>query len=330
MSLFKNQERIPVKDLVVGARITQFYKVVKLNKRAKKNGESFLTLVLMDKTGKIEAKIWNNVESYLKFIKPGEIYKMQGQVNEYMNKKEIKIESLSPISVSDNKPDPKEFEEQADYDTDELFDEMIATIKNHLKNEFLIKLINKFQTKYQNQFKEHYGAQKIHHAYIGGLLEHTYSVVKLAIQVAEHFHLDQDLLMTGALFHDIGKIKEFDIKPSINTTLEGGLVGHIVIGNQIFLELKNNIDDFPEDLSLRIQHLIISHHGEKEFGSPEVPKIPEAYALHLIDLLDSKLKIFHQTAAQSETGDIFSDYIHVLNRRIHVPKDKKDKNDQKE
>lgn len=327
MSLFKNQEEIEVKDLQVGDRIKQYYKILKINKRSKKNGDPFLTLELMDKTGKIEGKIWNNVESYLKLVKPGDIYKIQGMVNEYMNKIEIKIESLKPISPEDPKPNLEDFVEQPPYDTDKLFSEMIATFNSNLKNEFLVRLIDRFQNKYQGRFKEHYGAQKIHHAYIGGLLEHTYSVVKLAIKIADHYNLDKDLMMIGALFHDLGKIKEFEIKPAINTTMEGGLIGHIIIGNQIFLELKNDIDHFPEDLSIRIQHLIISHHGEKEFGSPEVPKIPEAYALHIIDLLDSKLKIFQKITEQSENGNSFSEYIHALNRRIHIPKNEKKRDD---
>jgi len=330
MSLFENPKKISVKDLQIGDRIKQYYKILNVNKRTKKNGEPFLTLEFMDKTGKIEGKIWNNVESYLKLIHPGEIYKIQGMVNEYMNKKEIKIESLQSLSSNDKKPNPEDFVEQPAYDTKKLFSEMINSIKSNLKNEFFLQLIDRFQKKYQEHFKEHYGAQKIHHAYIGGLLEHTNSVIKLAIHIADHYNLDKDLLMIGALFHDIGKIKEFDIKPSVTTTLAGGLVGHIVIGNQIFLELKNEIDKFPEDLSLKIQHLIISHHGEKEFGAPEIPKIPEAYALHIIDLLDSKLQIFHQITEQSDTGNIFSDYIHVLNRRIHLPQKESDSDDSKE
>jgi 3'-5' exoribonuclease len=281
----------------------------------------------MDKTGKIEGKVWRNVESTLKMVQSGEIFKIQGLVNEYMNKKEIKIESIAPITSKDQKPNPEDFEEQPAFDTSALFNEMISGLKSNLKNDFLLQLIDRFQKKYQERFKQHYGAQKIHHAYPGGLLEHTYSVVKLAIFIAEQYNLDKDLLMIGALFHDIGKMKEFDIKPSIKTSLEGGLVGHIIIGNQIFLELKNEIDHFPENLSIKIQHLIVSHHGEKEFGSPEVPKIPEAFALHIIDMLDSKLQIFQQITDQTETESIFSEYIHALNRRIHIPKNEPDHGD---
>jgi 3'-5' exoribonuclease len=324
MTLFNQIEKIAIKDLKVGDRINQYYKILNINKRTKKNGEPFLTLELMDKTGKIEGKIWNNVESTLKMVQPGDIYKIQGLVNQYLNKKEIKVETITTISTNDQQPNPDDFVEQPLFDTSQLFNEMITILKSNLKNDFLLKLIDRFQTKYQKQFEKHYGAQKIHHAYLGGLLEHTHSVVKLAVSIADHYHLDKELLMIGALFHDIGKIKEFDIKPSIGTTLEGGLVGHILIGNQIFLELSNEIDNFPENLSIKIQHLIVSHHGEKEYGSPEVPKIPEAFALHIIDLLDSKLKIFQQVIDQSETENIFSEYIHTLSRRIHIPENEPD------
>ena len=325
MTLFNQLEKKTVKDLKVGDRINQYFKILNINKRTKKNGDPFLTLEFMDKTGKIEGKIWNNVESTLKMVKSGEIYKIQGLVNEYLNKKEIKVETITTISSNERKPNPDDFVEQPPFDTAQLFNEMITILKSNLENDFLLQLVDRFQTKYQKQFEKHYGAQKIHHAYLGGLLEHTHSVVKLAVFIADHYNLDKELLLIGALFHDIGKIKEFDIKPSIGTTLDGGLVGHIIIGNQIFLELRNEIDNFPENLGIKIQHLIVSHHGEKEFGSPEVPKIPEAFALHIIDLLDSKLKIFQQVTDQSETENIFSEYIHTLSRRIHIPGNEPDR-----
>ncbi len=320
MNLFDSQTKKFIKELQVGQQVDAYYKLQALEKRLKKDGTSFLAIELMDKTGKIPAKIWDNAEASLKILKPGNVYRLKGYVNEYMNKKEIKVDSIRPVSTSDKDFDAGDFVEKSNFDTGALFSQLIETVKSNLTRPYYLQLVDGFAAAYGDKFKNHYGAQKIHHAYLGGLLEHTYSMVKLAVFIAGHYSLDKELLVIGTLFHDVGKIFEFTITPVPQATMQGGLVGHIVLGNAIFLELKNKIQGFPEELSCKIQHLIISHHGEKEFGSPEVPMIPEAYALHVIDLLDSRVKIMEEAIKNSETGGLFSDYINALGRRLYVEK----------
>jgi 3'-5' exoribonuclease len=320
MDLFESQMKKFIEDLQVGQRVDTYYKIVAVDKRTKKDGSAFLTLELMDKTGRIPAKIWDNAETSFKMIQLGDIYRINGYVNEYMNKKEIKIDSIRPVSPKDTDFKQEDFVEKASFDTEALFNQMIETIKRNLTNKYLLELTDRFTAAYGGKFKTHYGAQKIHHAYIGGLLQHTYSMVKLAIVIAQHYNLDKELLLMGTLFHDVGKIFEFNISPAPETTMEGGLIGHIIIGNTIFQELKNKIDHFPQELSFKIQHLIISHHGEKEFGSPEVPRTPEAFALHILDFLDSKLKIMEDAVKNSETQGLFTEYVHSLGRRLYVEK----------
>jgi 3'-5' exoribonuclease len=292
-----------------------------MDKRTKKDGGVFLTIELMDKTGRIPAKIWTNAEATFNMLKPGGIYSVKGLVNEYMGKKEIKVDSLRAASPADSDFKAEDFIETASFDTDALFKRLIETLKKNFSNPYLLKLTDLFATVYGDRFKTHYGAQKIHHAYLGGLLEHTFSMVELAVFIADHYKLDKELLLIGTLFHDVGKIFEFDFDPAPQSTMEGGLIGHLVMGNQVFVDLKKRIDDFPRDLSCKIQHLIISHHGEKEYGSPEVPMIPEAFALHAIDLLDSKLKIMEDAVKNSENNGIFTDYIHTLGRRLYKEKE---------
>lgn len=320
MNLFDSQIKKFVKDLKVGQQVDNYYKLTTLDKRTKKDGGVFLTIELMDKTGKIPAKIWNNAEATFKLLETGGIYRVKGLVNEYMNKKEIKVDGLRAASPGDRDFNAEDFVEKASFDTDALFNRLIETIKNNLTNPFLLQLTDLFAGRYGDKFKTHYGAQKIHHAYLGGLLEHTFSMVELAVFVAEHYRLDKELLLIGTLFHDVGKVFEFDIDPAPQSTMEGGLIGHLIMGNQVFLELKKRIEGFPRDLGIKIQHLIVSHHGEKEFGSPEVPMIPEAFALHAIDLLDSKLKIMEEAVKNSENSGIFTDYIHTLGRRLYKEK----------
>ncbi|UCH95409.1 MAG: HD domain-containing protein [Candidatus Aminicenantes bacterium] len=315
----QKQEKKYIKDLQVGEKVDGYFKVFGISKRARKDGSPFLSLEVMDKTGKMPAKIWDNAERYFNILREGEIYKINGYVNEYMNQKEVKVDGLRAISPSDKDVDKNDFVEEAAFDTGKLFREMIDTLKSNISSSYLLQLVDLFSREYEEKFKSHYGAQKVHHAYIGGLLQHTRSMMRLAIFCADHYSLDKELLLMGVLFHDVGKMFEFSVAPTVETTFEGGLLGHLIIGNNMFLELKNKIPGFPEELSVKVQHLIISHHGEKEFGSPEVPKIPEAFVLHILDLLDSKLKIFEETVSSSETKGLFSDYVKVLGRRLYVP-----------
>jgi len=325
MNLFENK-KIPfpapgvfIKDLQVGGKTDSFFKVFAVSKRSKKDGSPFLSLELMDKTGRIPAKIWDNAEHYFKILKEGDIFRINGVVNEYMGQKEIKIDGVRAVSPEDHDFDPADFQEKAAFDTTKMYDEMMALLKAHVTQPHLRQLLDLFVRDYGEKFKNHYGAQKVHHAYPGGLLDHTYSIIQLAVICAEHYQLDKDILLIGALFHDIGKMFEFNIEPAIDTTFAGGMLGHLVIGNGIFVQLSAEIPGFPQDLSCKIQHLIISHHGEKEFGSPEVPKIAEAFVLHVLDLLDSRLKIVEEVVEKTESKGLFSDYIHVLNRRLYLP-----------
>ncbi|MGE5343892.1 MAG: 3'-5' exoribonuclease YhaM family protein [Candidatus Omnitrophota bacterium] len=327
MSLFENMknrhDRAPQKKLInefqVGDRIDTYVKASGIVKRCKKDGCPYLTLDLTDKTGKIAAKIWDNADHYYKFICEGGIYRISGIVGEYMNQKDVRIDALACISDSDTDFDESDFIEKPPFDTEDVFNRMMETLTSNLTSPHLRQLVKMFAEEYGGTFKNHYGAQKIHHAYIGGLLKHTHSMIELAIVCADHYALDKELLIIGALFHDLGKLFEFNIQPAVGTTFEGGLLGHLVIGNIKFLELQNRIEGFPNDLSCKIQHLIISHHGEKEFGSPEVPKIPEAFVLNILDLLDSRLNIVEETIKSADNKGLFSEYVQALGRRLYIP-----------
>lgn len=320
MSLFDNLNDKYIKDLKVGAKVDWYYKLTGISKKTKRDGGLYLSLELMDKTGKIPAKIWENVESCLKLLREGQVYKTTGYVNEFMSKKEIKIDSMNPVSPGDKNYNEADFVEEAPFDTKDLFNKMIAAMKTNIENDYLLRLVDLFDQSYGEKFRIHYGAQKIHHAYLGGLLKHTYSMMELALFIARHYSLDKEILLTGVLFHDVGKVFEFNISPAVSLTAEGGLLGHLIVGSRIFLELTGKIDGFPEDLSVKIQHLIISHHGEKEFGSPEVPKTPEAFALHVIDLLDSKINIMKEAVQSVEGGSLFTEYLYPLGRRVYIDK----------
>ena len=324
MNLFDQFQKKDISDFQTGDKIQNFFKILSIQKKSKKNGDPYLAMELLDKSGKINAKIWENLDSILPIVQAGKIYHISGLITEFHNQKEIKVDSLKPVSFNQNDISEEDFEEKAPFDVNKRFEDMMGILTTRIRNPYLLKLIEAFSITHRQEFEKQYGAQKIHHAYPGGLLEHTHAVMKLAIMVGEFYNLDMELLLVGALFHDIGKLVEYSRVPVVETTREGGLIGHIIIGNQMFLEMKNQIKDFPPDLSLKIQHLIVSHHGEREFGAPEVPKTPEAFVLHIIDLLDSKVKVFRETIEKADKGKFFSEYNRILNRRIYIPEENDD------
>jgi len=320
MSLF-DEPSLPagVRDLKPGQRINHPLKVLAVQKRHKKNGDPFLALDLMDPTEKIPGKIWQQANTFYSKLKAGEIYRIQGIIHTYQGKREIRVEGVADLGVKEREAWQGMFVEPAPFDIEERYGNMMGFIRTQLKQDHLLKLVELFDETHGETFRSHYGAQKIHHAYPGGLLDHTDSVIRLAVAVADHHGLDRELLVIGGLFHDIGKLQEYRVEPAPAVTEEGGLIGHIVLGNQMFLALKNRIKDFPEQDSLQIQHMIISHHGEKEFGAPEVPKTSESFVLHLIDMLDSKLKMFKDALEDRDSTIPFTEYVHYLGRRIYAP-----------
>ncbi len=315
MNLFENEKKLIV-DLKTGDKMDNYCKVLSLDKKNKKDGDPFLMLVLLDSSGKIKAKIWSNVKKYYSLLKAGEIFKFTGTVTEYKGELDVRISGVEKATSKDY--DAGDFFEKASFDIEALTLEIKEIVNNSINNNKVGELINLLFKTYEKDFKFHYGAMNIHHAYPGGLLKHTAALIKLAVFIADQYNLNKELLVTGALFHDIGKLFEFSVVPSLNITIEGGLVGHIVLGNNILLELASKIKDFPKSTLLQIQHLILSHHGEKEYGSPEVPKTKEAFALHIIDLLDSKMAIFGELQEKSDKKELFSEYAHVLGRRILI------------
>lgn len=310
-----------IDELQLGEKVNWYYKIQELSKKKKKDGSDYLTLQVMDRSGKMPVKIWENADQFERILKVGTVYRFEGDVTEYNQKKELRASRITPLTGNENDFSPVDFEELAPFDTDACMAEMKALVYANVVNPFLKQLAEKYFYRFESSLKSHYGAQKIHHAYRGGLLEHTFYLVKLAVFIADLYQLDRELLILGVLLHDIGKLEEFRVDPAPEITREGGLLGHVMISYSRFLELKQEIADFPESLALKIGHLIISHHGEKEFGAPEVPKTPEAYTLHIIDLLDSRMNIFSEVGKSSNGKILFSDFIHSLGTRVFVEKE---------
>ena len=277
-----------IKDIKENAKIEGNYLVKSKSIGQTRQGKPFLTITLGDKTGTIEAKVWDRVEEISAQFKEGTIVTIAGQANTYRNQIQIQIHELK----QDKSPvDPAIFQESSPKDIPHMLSDL-KTLANQIQNRHLKTLIDSFMADHHfvTQFKKAPAAKHFHHGYLGGLLEHTLSVSQMAVRVSEHYpELDCDLLLSGAILHDIGKIEELTVEPTIEYSNKGRLLGHIVLGVMMVEEKLKTLKDFPPELALRLNHLILSHHGEFDFGSPKRPKFLEAFALHLIDDMDAKI-----------------------------------------
>ena len=217
------------------------------------------------------------------------ISSIAGQATTYRSRIQIQIHELRQ-SVPPS--DPAIFQESSPRGIAEMLSEL-KELAHRIKNTHLRDLIDSFMADHQfvSQFKKAPAAKTFHHSYLGGLLEHTLSVSQMAVLITEHYpDLDGDLLLSGAILHDIGKIDELTFELNIEYSDRGRLLGHIVLGILMVEERLKTFKEFPSELALRLRHLILSHHGEFDFGSPKRPKFLEAFALHLIDDMDAKMK----------------------------------------
>lgn len=277
-----------IEKIEAETRISGCYLVKKKSLSTTRNGNPFLSLILADKTGELSAKVWDRAELLSDLFREGEVIEITGQTATYQGRIQITVSQLRPSSET---PDPDIFVETSPFHTPVMMRSLKA-ILNQVKDIHLKALIDQFwkDRKFIDLFKNAPAAKNFHHNYLGGLLEHTLSVCRLATQAADHYSsLNKDLLATAAFLHDVGKTREFRWDTSINYTDEGRLVGHLVLGVTMLDEKLKSLKDFPHELAIRLRHLILSHHGQYDFGSPKEPKFLEAFALHLLDDLDAKI-----------------------------------------
>jgi 3'-5' exoribonuclease len=268
-------------------RVWGAYLVKEKRSGTTRRGEPFISLTLADRTGDIEGRIWDNAQALSLLFREGDVVEIEGQASLYRNQVQITVYSLKRVEV----PDPNLFLETSDRAPSEMLDGLREILKA-VRNSHLKSLIDSFLSDkvFLSQFSKAPAAKGFHHSHLGGLLEHTLSVCQLAIRVADHYpRLDADLLLTAAFLHDIGKTRELKYRLQVDYSDEGRLLGHLVIGVSILNEKIRQLKRFPEDLAVRLAHMILSHHGEYGFGSPKRPKFLEAFALHFIDDLDAKM-----------------------------------------
>jgi 3'-5' exoribonuclease len=275
--------------LVPNDVVTTQFLVVSKEIRQKRTGEPFLSLHLADRTGEIEAKMWDNVPEVMDTFDRDDFVKVKGMLQVHQNRYQFTVHRLRRLE--EHEVDVADYFPCSDRDPDEMFAELHGIISN-LGNPHLQALLEAVfkDERLAALYKTAPAAKSIHHACRGGLIEHVLSVCALCRLAASHYkNVDLDLLLTGAILHDIGKIEELSYSRSFGYSSEGQLLGHIIIGVRIIGSKIDQLPDFPRKLRTLVEHIVISHHGELEFGSPKVPIFQEALLLHHLDNLDSKM-----------------------------------------
>src|SRR5689334_10150315 len=258
--------------------------------RQKKSGEPYLSLTLTDRSGELDAKMWDNAAEALTTFERDDFVRVKGLLQIFQNRPQLTLHKI--LLVPESEVDLTDYLPASKRDRDQMFRELqgwIAGMSNpHLKH--LLEAVFADEEIAQ-AYRTAPAAKTVHHNWIGGLIEHVLSLCNLAQASAAHYpHIDFDLLLTGVLLHDIGKIRELHYARSFGYTTEGQLLGHIQIGVQMVLDKLRMVPDFPPRLRDLVVHMILSHHGELEFGSPKIPMFPEALLLHLLDNMDSKME----------------------------------------
>lgn len=302
-------------ELAPNTVVTTHFLVISKEIRQKKTGEPYLSLHLADRTGEIEAKMWDNVAEVMDTFDRDDFVKVKGLLQIYHNRSQFTVHRLRRLE--DHEVDFADYFPCSERDADQMLGELRAIIAN-LGNAHLRALLESlFQDAHiAAKYKMAPAAKNIHHACRGGLLEHVLSLCTLCRMAASHYkNVDSDLLMAGAILHDIGKIEELSYSRSFGYSAEGQLLGHIIIGLRIVGTKVDQIPDFPPRLRTLIEHMIISHHGELEFGSPKLPAFAEALLLHHLDNLDSKMDALRAALKRDHLVDAdFTGWIAPLDR----------------
>lgn len=306
-----------IKDFKDGDRVGDIYLIKHKQSAVTKNGKPYDNVILQDKTGTIDAKVWEPNSPGIGDFEALDYVEIMGDVSIFNGALQVSVKRARVCQEGEY--DPREFLPVSSKDIDQMYKELTALI-NSVENQYLNQLLKMFfveNEKFVKAFKNSSAAKSVHHGFIGGLLEHTLSVAKLCDYYCSVYPiLKRDLLITAAICHDIGKVKELSSFPENDYTEEGQFLGHIVMGSEMIGEAARRIDGFPKLLETELKHCILSHHGELEYGSPKKPAIVEAIALNFADNTDAKMETFTELMNNSQNPDMWQGFSRVLDTNI--------------
>lgn len=282
-----------------------------------KSGKAYENVILQDKTGTLDAKIWDPGSPGIGDFDALDYVYVVGDVTSFQGSLQLSIKRAT--RADEGEYDPSDYLPMSRKNIDEMYQELMKYMKK-IKNPFLLKLAESFFVENEafiRLFKNHSAAKSVHHGFVGGLLEHTLSVVKLCDFYADQYdYLNRDLLITAAMFHDIGKTKELSAFPANDYTDDGQLLGHIVIGVELVGLGIRRIPDFPKRLASELKHCIVAHHGELEYGSPKKPALAEAAALNFADNTDARMETFREILMGTATTDEWLGYNRFVDSNV--------------
>jgi len=322
----KHQE---IKTLMPGTSLESVYAIRDVFKKSKKNGDPYIALVLQDATGTVNAVMWDNADLFLNNeIKPGDFVLIKANVGEYRDQLQLTVREAGKVDIS--MIQPEKFVPVSKRPLPEMQKEILDWI-DQVKTPHLRALLDTFfqDDKFFTEFLRAPSARTMHQAYLGGLAEHTLGVVKNAVSIADNYPgVDKQLLITGALLHDASKVYEYSLKTTIEFTSKGRLIGHLCL---MAMEIDNrvkNIPDFPEETKMLLEHMILAHHGRREYGSPKVPKTAEALILFYADYIDAYLSTyFEQRDKAREKGEPWTDWVDMFSSFLYAGKSEETETD---
>ena len=308
-----------IKDYREGDRVCDIYMCKHRQSATTKNGKSYDNVILQDKTGTIDAKVWSPNDPGIDEYDPMDYIEVYGEVTNFNGTLQVNVKRI-------RKCRPGEYIESdylpmSPYPIDDMFNELLSFIDS-VKNEYLhtlLCMLFKDDESFISAFKKSSAAKSVHHGFIGGLLQHTLSVTKLCdFYCTRYEKLNRDLLITAAICHDIAKTKELSLYPLNDYTDAGQFLGHIVMGSQMVAEVASKIDNFPTTILYELQHCILAHHGEYEFGSPKKPALIEAVALNFADNTDAKMETFTELLDNTATANEWLGFNRLFDSNLHA------------
>jgi len=281
-----------------------------------KGGNSYLVLKLLDRSGEIEGRVWDRADDLGRGFDKNDFVRVRGQALLYQGKVQIRVQDV--MKVDENQIAAEDFLPRSSFDPDAML-EALQTILREIKNPHLLALAESFfaDNELMHLLKRAPGAKTIHHPFLSGLLEHTLSLLKLILKVVENYNgVDVDLLLMGGFLHDIGKVYEFSYERAVEYTDAGQLLGHLVMEVEMVDQKIASIPEFPPELAMLVKHMLVSHHGAYEFGSPKLPQTLEAVMLHSLDDLDGKIQAI-QSLPDKEPGSKWTAFHRAYGRSFY-------------
>lgn len=300
--------------------VTSYFVAAQKQVRSKKDGSLYLALVLSDKTGQAEARMWDNAAESAPLFEQNDVVKVKATVCRFDGRLQLKVDKIR--KAQETEIDPDDFLPATTKNVDELWQQLSGYVES-FTDPHLRALLRSFlaDEEIAAALRKAPAAKAMHHAWIGGLLEHIVSLLGVCEVAARHYAIiHRDLLMTGAVLHDIGKLRELEWKTAFGYSMEGQLLGHITLGIGMVEKKIEALPDFPPRLKYLVEHLILSHHGKYEFGSPKLPMVPEAVLLNFLDDMDAKMQtVQHELERNVEQGrpaGQFTEWVRAMDRAL--------------